>query len=147
MSRKKAATDDKQARGGLSRRRLLGAVTLTGLAISTVVMLAGGASAHPTPRQGITAEEVVPHGRYHGHPRIQSVYRQAGEVPEVLDGLHCYCECGSHSGHYSLLDCFKSDHGAGCDVCLTSAAIAFRMDQQGSSLQEIREAIDDYFQK
>lgn len=147
MSRKKAGTDDKRARAGRSRRRLLGAVTLTGLAISTVVMLAGGASAHPTPRQGVTAEEVVPHGQYHGHPRIQSVYRQAGDIPEVLDGLHCYCECGSHSGHYSLLDCFKSDHGAGCDVCLTSAAIAFRMNQQGSSLQEIREAIDDYFQK
>lgn len=147
MSTRKPVSTKNEAPGGRIRSRWLAAAALTGLAVTAVVMLAGGASAHPTPRQGVTAEEVVPHGQYHGHPRIQSVYRQAGEIPEVLDGLHCYCECGSHSGHYSLLDCFKSDHGAGCDVCLTSAAIAFRMNQEGSSLQEIREAIDDYFQK
>lgn len=106
--------------------------------------LAGGASAHPTPRRGITGDEVVPHEPFRGHSRIQSVHRQAREIPGVLDELHCYCECASHSGHYSLLNCFKSDRGADCDVCLTSAATAHRMTMEGKSLDEIREAIDDY---
>ena len=147
MSTKKLTSARRQTRSGGSRRRWLGATGLAGLAIGAVAILSAGASAHPAPRPGITGEEVVPHGKYHGHPRIQSVYRQAAEIPEVLDGLHCYCECGSHSGHYSLLDCFKSDHGAGCDVCLTSAAIAHEMAREGSSLEQIRDAIDDYFQR
>ena len=85
------------------------------------------------------------HAHFEGYPRVQAIYRHAKQVPEVLDGLHCYCECGVHSGHYSLLDCFKSEHGAGCDICLTEAAMAYDLHNQGKSLDQIRTAIDNVF--
>ena len=132
-------------RGRKRRGRWVVGLVLAAVALGGVAVLAGGASAHPPPRPGVTGQEVVDHSQFHGHPRIESVYRQAREIPHVLDGLHCYCECASHSGHYSLLDCFKSDHGAGCDVCMTSTAIAHQLAEEGKLLDEIREAIDDYF--
>ncbi len=85
------------------------------------------------------------HAHFEGYPRVQATYKHAKKVPEVLDGLHCYCECGMHSGHYSLLDCFKSEHGAGCDICLTEAAMAYDLHNQGKSLHQIRTAIDNVF--
>ena len=114
-------------------------------AVLAVVVTNKKAAAHPTPRADVNAEEVVHHSHYQGYPRVQAVYKQAARIPEVLDGLHCYCECGQHSGHYSLLDCFKSDHGAGCDICLTSVAMAYDLNKDGKSLDEIRAAIDEVF--
>jgi hypothetical protein len=64
------------------------------------------------------------------------------EIPHVIDGLYCHCACSEHSGHYSLLDCFHDDHGARCDVCLSEAAMAHRMHNDGESVDAIRDAID-----
>lgn len=121
------------------------ALLLIGVAALAVFMTTKGAVAHPAPREDADAEEVVHHSHYTDYPRVQAVYKQAAEIPRVLDGLHCYCECGAHSGHYSLLDCFKSDHGAGCDICLTSASVAYDLHKQGKSLDEIRSAVDELY--
>jgi hypothetical protein len=102
-------------------------------------------AAHPQPREGITAQQVVPAQRYSSDPRIARVYAMAARIPNVLDGLYCHCECSKHSDHRSLLTCFESDHGAMCDVCLGEAEIAFKMTQDGKTLEEIRTAIDARF--
>jgi hypothetical protein len=104
-----------------------------------------GRSHHPEPRAEITGETVLPAARYASYPRVSAVYEQAAEIAAVLDGLYCYCDCSRHSGHRSLLTCFESDHGAACDVCMTEAAVAHRMTQDGRSLEEIREAIDEFY--
>ena len=121
------------------------AILLIAVAALAVFMTTRGAAAHPAPRADAAAEEVVHHSHYADYPRVESVYKQAAAIPHVLDGLHCYCECGAHSGHYSLLDCFKTDHGAGCDICLTSASVAFDLNKQGKSLEEIRAAVDELY--
>ena len=100
---------------------------------------------HPDPRPEITGGTVVPASRYASYARVGAVYAQAAEVAAVLDGLHCYCDCSRHSGHRSLLTCFETDHAAACDVCLTEAAIAYRMTKDGRSLDEIRDAIDELY--
>jgi hypothetical protein len=97
---------------------------------------------HPTPRTGLTAADVVSHERYAAYPRIAEVYAMAAEIPTILDGLYCHCDCSSHSDHRSLLTCFQDDHGAACDVCLTEAALAFKMVGDGKSLKQIRRAVD-----
>jgi hypothetical protein len=102
-------------------------------------------AAHPEPRAGITADKLVSAQRYASDQRIARVYAMAARIPNVLDGLYCHCECSKHAGHRSLLTCFESDHGAMCDVCLGEAEIAFRMSQEGKSLDEIRSAIDARF--
>lgn len=38
-------------------------------------------------------------------------YRVAGQIPEVLDQLDCYCACQQY-GHVSLLSCYTDGHGA-----------------------------------
>jgi hypothetical protein len=45
--------------------------------------------------------------------RVREAYRVAGEIPDVLAGLACYCGCDKSIGHRNLLDCFVDDHGAG----------------------------------
>ncbi len=45
--------------------------------------------------------------------RVREAYRAAGEIPEVIAGLACYCGCDKSHGHRHLLDCFVDDHGAG----------------------------------
>lgn len=100
---------------------------------------------HPEPRAGVTAASVAPASRYAGHPRTAEAYREAAQVPEILDGLYCYCRCREHSGHYSLLDCFSNDHAARCDICMSEAALAYTMARQGKSLNQIRHAIDQLY--
>jgi hypothetical protein len=120
--------------------------------LAAVVLLLGlattrnaNAASHPTPRQGLTADHVAPAERYADYPRIAEVYRMAAQIPSVLDGLYCYCDCSKHSDHRSLLTCFQDDHGAACDVCLTEAALAYRMVGEGRSLKEIRRAVDGLY--
>lgn len=124
-------------------------VVLLVLAIAAVgySMSAPGAHAveHPDPRPGVTAANLQPPERYASDPRIAQVYAEVAEIAPVVDGIYCYCHCSQHSGHYSLLSCFESDHGAGCGTCLGQAHMAYQMTRQGASLEEIRTAVDQRF--
>ena len=46
------------------------------------------------------------------HPAVAKAYGVAERIPEVLAQQPCYCWCNKF-GHGSLLDCYKTDHGAG----------------------------------
>lgn len=112
------------------------------LAVAALALLQHRPTHHPTPRSPAEAGPVQDAARYEAYPRVEGTYRMAADIPEVLDGLHCYCECAANLGHYSLLTCFQSDHAAGCDVCLGEAMLAYEMTRQGASLDAVREAID-----
>jgi hypothetical protein len=112
-----------------------------------VVLLAGRArgSLHPEPRPGVTAigvlsPEAVPH-----IPGAVEAYAAARSVPALLDGLYCHCHCRENANHRSLLTCFESEHGANCDICMGEAVLAAQMVAGGSSLTQIRRAIDTRF--
>jgi hypothetical protein len=124
------------------------------IALGVIVLLLGlattrtaNAHEHPDPRPDLSAATVEPAERYAAYPRIAEIYQMAAEIPHVLDGLYCHCDCSKHSNHRSLLTCFEDDHGAACDVCLTEAALAHRMDREGRSLKEIRKAVDDLYRR
>lgn len=74
--------------------------------------------------------------------KIETAYRVAHDMPDVLDQLYCYCECDKHSGHRSLLSCYTDHHAANCDVCVNEALDASRMAQRGYETTEIRREID-----
>lgn len=105
----------------------------------------GGGSDHPDPRPNVTNDHVVSPARYASSPRVAETYRLVAAVPEIIDGVFCYCYCSEHSGHRSLLDCFESDHAARCDVCLSEATIAYTMSHDGQPLSEIRREIDSRY--
>jgi Protein of unknown function with PCYCGC motif len=101
-----------------------------------------GSGRHPDPRPDITAQTIVDSQRYAAAPDVANVYAMAKEIPGIIDGIHCYCDCARNFGHRSLMTCFESDHGAGCDVCLREVMIAYQLSQQGQSLSQIRAQID-----
>src|SRR5262249_5012138 len=51
-------------------------------------------------------------------PIVQNAYAVAAKIKKVLYQQPCYCHCDKHKGHTSLLDCFASNHGAGCGTCV-----------------------------
>lgn len=69
-------------------------------------------------------------------------YRIAGEIPDVLDSLYCYCDCKRHSGHKSLLTCYVDEHAAYCDICQDEALMAYDLHMKGMSAKAIRAAVD-----
>jgi hypothetical protein len=71
---------------------------------------------------------------------IREAYQVAKEIPEVLAQQPCYCYC-ERKGHRGLLDCFKTEHAASCDICIKEALLAGQMHRHGKSTEEIRTAI------
>ena len=123
---------------------------IAGLAGAAAVGLLGtkraaGLGVHPEPRPGVTAERVLPPSAVPNTPGAAAAYAAARGGPHVLDGVHCYCECAKHSGHRSLLTCFESEHGSHCDICMGEATLAMSLASQGSSLDDVRRAIDQRF--
>ncbi len=72
-------------------------------------------------------------------------YKVAKEIPEVLDGLYCYCDCKKHSGHKSLLTCYVDRHAEYCPVCMDEALVASKLHKEGMDALEIRRKIDKRF--
>ncbi|MED1438010.1 PCYCGC motif-containing (lipo)protein [Aeribacillus composti] len=89
---------------------------------------------------------------------IQFIYQAAGKSTELLQWIPCYCGCGDHAGHRSSLNCFVKqvnqngsvvwdDHGTRCNVCLEIAAVAIKMKQDGKTVKEIRQYIDEKYKE
>ncbi len=79
--------------------------------------------------------------------KTASAYEIAREIPEILDSLHCYCECKKHFGHKSLLTCYVDEHAVHCDVCMDEAIRAYELFKQGKDMLAIRRTIDNEFSR
>ena len=121
---------------------MVGCIAAGLLGVSIMANLSRSGSPHPTPRAAVDQPDVISAARYADFPRVVRAYELAAAVPMILDGLYCHCHCSEHSDHYSLLDCFASDHAARCDVCMSEAVIGHDMSRDGASLDEIRAQID-----
>lgn len=77
--------------------------------------------------------------------KVASAYEVAKEIPEILDSLHCYCDCKKHFGHKSLLTCYVDEHAEHCDVCMDEAIRAYELFKQGKDVLTIRKSIDREF--
>ncbi len=72
---------------------------------------------------------------------VFNAYTVAGRVKKVLYQQPCYCHCDRSQGHGSLLDCFVSRHGSGCDTCMREAFYAYEQTHKGKNPAQIREGI------
>ena len=105
-----------------------------------------GPSDHPTPRPGITAAKVLTKDQLGDHKDAAPVFDLVREIPQIVDGIRCQCGCSALEGKYSLLSCYEADGmAAHCQVCQGEARLAYRLNKQGKTLDEIREAIDAKF--
>ena len=103
--------------------------------------MAGGP--HPVPRPGITAAKVLTREQLSESPSVIPVFDQVREIPEVVDGIRCQCGCADLEGFYSLLSCYEGEAMARhCQICQGEGRLAYRLNKEGKSLDEIRQAID-----
>ena len=139
----------------------LSSVTLLAISLSpraTIVASQQGAGDHPGAHQATTPAQptppyhksakeakpfppLMPPTRFADRPVVAWAYHIAGQIPGVLAQQPCYCHCDKVFGHGSLLDCFASDHTAGCPICLKEAFLAYQLNKQGKTPSEIREGI------
>jgi hypothetical protein len=121
-----------------------GAAVVALVAVLVVARPAAGGT-HPDPRPGITADRVLADAAIPRTPGAAEAYAAARAAAGTLDGVYCHCDCSKHAGHRSLLTCFETDHGAYCDICMGEAMLASQLSSRGTSLKEIRAAIDAQF--
>jgi hypothetical protein len=95
---------------------------------------------HPAPRPGITAANVL--GADAVPERARDAYTIAARIPDVFDGLFCYCDCHERDGKRSLLECYEDDMATTCGICQGEARLVGELHAQGKTLAEIRAAID-----
>jgi Protein of unknown function with PCYCGC motif len=87
---------------------------------------------------------------------VDAAFRFAGEHPEILSYVPCFCGC-QHSGHKGNTDCFVRSraangdviewepHGIECAVCIDVATRARQMHASGASVRDIRAAVEKEF--
>lgn len=78
---------------------------------------------------------------------VADAYRIAREIPQILDSMHCYCECKKHFGHKSLLTCYVDEHAKHCDACMDEAFMAYELHKQGKDVLTIRKTVDEYYSR
>jgi outer membrane murein-binding lipoprotein Lpp len=89
---------------------------------------------------------------------LQTAYRTAATVTDILPYIPCYCGCGESAGHKSNLNCFIAeikadgsvlwdDHGTRCSVCVEIAVTAAAMKATGIENERIRAFIDDTYKE
>ena len=103
------------------------------------------AGKHPAPRPGVDASRMPPAEavRARGGNAV-AAFAEARRIPEVLDGIRCNCGCADADGMRSLLSCYegKDAMALDCPICQGQGRLAFRLHGRGSSLDEIRAAVD-----
>ena len=139
-------------------RKWMGSAVLCGLALAFAFLPEYAASRSPEsknmPQSG--ANEPVP--AYHDQvppgalpatmnpdffsdPFVQNAYTVAARIKKTLYQQPCYCHCDRSQGHGSLLDCFASKHGAGCNICISEDFYAYEQLRKGKTAAQIRAGI------
>jgi Protein of unknown function with PCYCGC motif len=75
------------------------------------------------------------------NPVIAHAYAVAQQIPGTLAQQPCYCMCYKTAGHRGLLDCYASLHASACSVCIQEALLTEKLQKEGRTPSQIREAI------
>jgi hypothetical protein len=72
---------------------------------------------------------------------VHQAYLVAQQHPDLLAQLDCYCGCEQHEGHKNLLDCFRTNHGAGCPISSGEAVTAGQLADNGTPVDQIHKIL------
>ena len=129
-----------------TRRSFLGALAsvLTGVLLLPRAGFAGVRTSHPDPRPDVDASRILAADQV--PPHVAAVFDRVRQIPHIVDGIRCHCGCADVPGFYSLLSCYEdSGMAQHCLICQGEGNLAFRLHEQGKSLDEIREAVDERY--
>src|SRR5437667_5999667 len=138
--------------------RFLSAAALFGFALGLVLIperAASKSSQGANPTQSAANEPVPAYHRqappdalpptmnpeFFPDPVVQNAYAIAAKIKKTLYQQPCYCHCDRSQGHGSLLDCFASKHGAGCNICINEDFYAYEQLRKGRTAAQIRAGI------
>src|SRR5271163_2453233 len=76
---------------------------------------------------------------------VKQAYQVAEKSPALLAQLHCYCGCDRTLGHQNLLDCYRGTHASVCEICVGEALMAEQLSEQGSPVEQIRDALRRHY--
>lgn len=78
---------------------------------------------------------------------VVPAYEAARKYPQIMDRLHCFCECQESMvhRHKTLLTCFTTDHAAGCGICIREALLAKELKEKGMPDDQIENAVESVF--
>src|ERR1700739_1016436 len=127
-------------------KMLTGGILLTaGVGLLAVPQFGASSTDEPTPAFHAEApkDALPPTMEATLFPDIQTfnAYIIAGRTKKVLYQQPCYCHCDRSQGHGSLLDCFVSRHGSGCDTCVKEAFYSYEETRRGKTPAQIRDGI------
>lgn len=134
-----------------SRRTFLLQVAVALSAIPARVLYPSGSNrgsraSHPKPRAGVTGAKVVGSEQLARSAHLIPLFDGIRAVPQVADGVRCYCGCAELPGFYSLLSCYEGEAMAKiCPICQGEGRLVVRLQKEGKSLDEIRAAVDAQF--
>lgn len=81
----------------------------------------------------------------------EAAYHYAVTHPEIVQWMPCYCGCDG-MGHGSNLDCYIKpadgtfeEHASYCDICVKITLTTKALVEEGRSLRDIRQVIDQTF--
>ena len=99
---------------------------------------------HPKPRPGITAAKMMTPAQLERRNDVADAFEGVRAIPQVIDGLRCHCGCAEIPGFYSLLSCYEGTEAMAliCPICQGEGRMAARLHKEGSTLDEIRMALD-----
>ena len=101
-----------------TNRRSFLSLMLGGIGLSVIPGKVFAGSVHPEPREDIDASDVLTDDQVAKFGKsVQEVFGMIREIPEVADGIGCYCGCHTRPGYRSLLTCFhEGGRGMGCPM-------------------------------
>ena len=94
---------------------------------------------HAEPPKGELPETMSP--ELFNQTIVQNAYAVAAKIKKTLYQQPCYCHCDKSKGHTSLLDCFTSNHGSGCGMCIYEDFYSYEQANKGKTAAQIREGI------
>src|SRR5713226_7202905 len=132
------------------KRILLASAILAALAFAAALLPQVAASGSSQAQSAVPAfHRELPAGRLPAtlgpslftDPIVQNAYAIAARIKKTLYQEPCYCHCDRSQGHGSLLDCFASRHGSGCNICIYEDFYSYEQSRKGKTAAQIRTGI------
>ena len=117
-----------------------------GKILTMVTLVLAGAALLAFPQFASTETEqqtpAMDHGAQSASEPVPAFHAQPPEGDAgIARAIAPRCHCDRSNGHGSLLDCFASRHGAGCDTCIKEAFYSYEQTHKGKTPAQIREGI------
>ncbi len=103
-----------------------------------------------------SSKEIAPDFLAEKPEDMKTIYLAVAQNKDLLEKIPCYCGCGESANHKNNYDCFIhenkkngevvwDDHGTRCGVCLEIAAQSILDLNDGMSVKEIRNKVDEKY--